>query len=95
MADPADVVIRPVVTEKSTALVEDRKYVFEVHPTASKRMIADAVEALFRVDVSGVNVMNIRGKPRRFGRFEGYRASKRKAIVTLAEGHTIDIYPGT
>ena len=94
MADPGDVVIRPVVTEKSTVLVEDRKYVFEVHPTASKHMIREAVEALFRVDVTDVNVMNLRGKPRRFGRFTGYRSSKRKAIVTLAEGHAIDIYPG-
>ncbi len=94
MADPGDVVIRPVVTEKSTTLVEDRKYVFEVHPGASKHAVAEAVEALFRVEVSDVNVMNLRGKPRRFGRFAGFRSSRRKAVVTLAEGHAIDIYPG-
>lgn len=94
MAEPGDVVIRPVVTEKSSMLVEDRKYVFEVHPRASKHEVAKAIEALFRVEVSGVNVMNIQGKPRRFGRFAGFRSARRKAVVTLAEGHTIDIYPG-
>ena len=94
MPEPSDVVIRPVVTEKSSMLVEDRKYVFEVHPQASKHEVAEAIEALFRVEVSGVNVMNIQGKPRRYGRFSGFRSSRRKAVVTLSEGHTIDVYPG-
>jgi len=94
MNDPVDIIIRPVVTEKTTSLVEHGKYVFEVHSAATKQAVAEAVGALFHVEVARVNVMNVSGKPRRFGKFTGFRPSKRKAIVTLVKGHTIDIYPG-
>jgi large subunit ribosomal protein L23 len=93
--DPADVLVRPLVTEKSTALGERGQYVFEVHAAASKHDVARAVEALFHVAVARVNVLNLRGKPRRFGRFVGRRADRRKAVVSLQEGHTINIFPGT
>ncbi len=92
--NPADVITRPIVTEKSTALSEFGKYVFQVRSGASKHAIRQAVEAMFHVEVMSVNVMNVRGKPRRMGRFEGHRSSWRKAVVTLREGHTIEIVPG-
>ncbi len=92
--DRADVLMRPIVTEKSTMLGEDRKYVFAVHPAANKHDVARAVEAMFHVEVARVNVMNVAGKLRRLGRFEGRRSNWRKAVVTLREGHSIDVYPG-
>ena len=92
--DRADVLMRPIVTEKSTLLSEDRKYVFAVHPNANKHDVARAVEAMFHVEVARVNVMNVPGKPRRQGRSEGRRSNWRKAVVTLREGHSIDVYPG-
>jgi large subunit ribosomal protein L23 len=94
-SSPADVLVRPLVTEKSTTLGEQRQYVFEVHPSANKHDVAGAVEAMFHVEVERVNVMNVKGKPRRFGRFAGVRPNWRKAVVTLREGHSIDIFPGT
>ena len=94
MLNPADVLLSPIVTEKSTALAEQRKYLFKVHPAAAKHQVARAVEAMFHVEVQQVNVMNVRGKPRRMGRFVGRRADWRKAVVTLRDGHSIDIYPG-
>ena len=91
----ADVLLRPLVTEKSTTLGEGGQYVFEVHAGASKLDVAHAIEAMFHVEVMRVNVLNLRGKPRRFGRFTGRRPDRRKAIVRLREGHTINIFPGT
>ena len=92
--NPADVITRPIVTEKSTALGEFGKYVFQVRADATKHSIRRAVEAMFRVEVASVNVMNVRGKPRRMGRFAGHRANWRKAVVTLREGHSIEVVPG-
>ena len=92
--NPADIITKPIVTEKSTALGELGKYVFQVRGGASKQAIRRAVEAMFHVEVSSVNVMNMRGKPRRFGRFEGHRPGWRKAIVTLREVHVIEVVPG-
>ncbi len=94
-ADAAAILVRPIVTEKSTVMGEDRKYAFEVRPSAGKHDVLRAVEAMFHVEVARVNIMNVRGKPRRFGRFRGYRSDWKKAVVTLREGHSIDIYPGT
>lgn len=92
--NPADVITRPIVTEKSTALSELGKYVFQVRSGASKHAVRRAVEAMFHVEVLSVNVMNVRGKPRRLGRSQGYRPNWRKAIVTLREGHSIEVVPG-
>lgn len=91
---PADVIVKPIVTEKSTSLAEQRKYSFQVRVGAPKLEIARAVEVMFHVEVASVNVMNVRGKPRRYGRSQGHRANWRKAVVTLSEGHSIDIVPG-
>lgn len=93
--NPADVIVRPIVTEKSTALSAEGQYVFEVRVGSTKHAVARAVEAMFRVEVAAVNVMNVRGKPRRYGRFQGRRAQWRKAVVTLDEGQSIEIFPGT
>jgi len=92
--NPADVIVKPIVTEKSTSLAEQRKYAFEVRVGAPKLVIARAVEAMFHVEVESVNVMNVRGKPRRYGRSQGHKSNWRKAVVTLGEGHSIEIVPG-
>lgn len=81
-----DIIIRPIITERSMAGIGMKKYTFEVAKSANKVEIAKAVEALFGVKVSKVNTMNVRGHLRRQGRFEGYTASWKKAIVSLTEG---------
>ena len=87
------VIQRPLFTEKSTTMVEqDNTYVFAVDPSATKRDIAEAVEKLFGVTVESVRTQNHRGKERRMGRFVGRRSSWKKAIVTLAEGNSIELY---
>ena len=88
-----DVVIRPIITEKSMAGSAEKKYTFEVHKDANKIEIAKAVAELFGVEVKKVNTLNVRGKFRRQGRFEGYTRSWKKAVVTLTEGSkTIEFF---
>ena len=95
MRDPREVVIRPVVTEKSSALIEDQGvYAFIVSRDANKIEIRRSIEELFDVRVLDVRTMNYRGKWRRVGRSLGRRPSVKKAIVTLAEGERIDVYEG-
>jgi large subunit ribosomal protein L23 len=87
------IIQRPLFTEKSTTLVErDNTYVFAVDPQATKRDIADAVEKLFGVTVTSVRTQNHRGKEKRMGRFTGRRSAWKKAIVTLGEGDSIELY---
>lgn len=86
MKAPQDVVIRPLVTEKSTRLMEGGKYSFIVSKDANKIEIKKAVEQLFDVKVKDVNTMHVKGKPRRVGIHRGYRPNWKKAIVTLQEG---------
>jgi large subunit ribosomal protein L23 len=87
------VIRRPLFTEKSTRVQErDNQYAFAVDPAANKRDIAEAIEKLFEVKVTNVRTQNHRGKVRRMGRFAGRRASWKKAVVTLAEGQTIELY---
>ena len=93
--DLRDVVIRPVVTEKTTALANGGKYVFEVHTRSNKHEIKDAVELLFKVDVTAVNVAKVRGKWRRFGKSRGRKPDWKKAVVTLQPGQNIELFPGT
>ena len=80
-----DIIIRPIITEKSMAGIGAKKYTFEVAKDATKIDIAHAVEALFDVKVQKVNTMHVRGHLRRQGRSQGYTRSWKKAIVTLAE----------
>ncbi|PKK94576.1 MAG: 50S ribosomal protein L23 [Tenericutes bacterium HGW-Tenericutes-5] len=90
--DKYDVIKRPIVSEKSTKLAEQRKYTFEVDRRANKIQIKDAIEAIFNVKVEKVNVVNGKAKAKRVGQYSGFTASVTKAIVTLKEGHKIDIY---
>ena len=90
-----DVIVRPIVTEKSTDLLDrNGKYSFVVARDANKVEIARAVEKLFNVHVREVRTMQYRGKERRVGRTIGRRASWKKAVVTLREGDTIEIFQG-
>lgn len=81
-----DIIIRPIITERSMTGIGMKKYTFEVAKNANKVEIAKAVEALFDVKVSKVNTMNVRGRLRRQGRTEGYTPAWKKAIVSLTEG---------
>lgn len=91
-----DIIIRPVITEKNTALMEIAKYTFEVAQSANKPMIKQAIEQLFEVRVKDVNTMNVKGKLKsqrsRGGVTTGYKRSWKKAIVTLVPGERIDIF---
>ena len=88
-----DIVIRPIITEKSMAGNAEKKYTFEVCKDANKIEIAKAGEELFGVKVQKVNTLNVRGKLRRQGRYEGYTRSWKKAVVTLTEGSkTIEFF---
>ncbi len=89
-----DVIRRPLITEKSTLVAEQNKIVFEVAPGADKQAIKEAVEALFKVSVTKVNTLTQKGKTKRFRGFLGRRSDVKKAIVTLAEGQSVDISTG-
>jgi large subunit ribosomal protein L23 len=95
MKTAQDIIIAPVITEKSMSGIADKKYTFKVAKDANKYQIADAVKELFKVDVAKVNTINVRGKSRRMGRYEGYTASWKKAIVTLtADSKPIEFFDG-
>jgi large subunit ribosomal protein L23 len=89
-----DIIRAPVVTEKSTRLGELNQVVFRVRDDATKPQIKAAVEALFQVKVTAVNTMNVKGKVKRFRGRLGQRSDVKKAIVTLAPGHSIDVTTG-
>lgn len=92
--DLRDVLIKPVVSEKSYALLDDNKYTFIVAPGSNKTQIKQAVETVFEVKVTGVNTINRQGKRKRTRTGFGQRAGTKRAIVTLAEGDRIDIFGG-
>jgi len=94
MKDYRDIIIRPVVTEKSMDLLADNKYTFIVDKKANKTEIKSAIEHIFKVDVEKVYTMNIKGKPKRMGRFEGKRPDRKKAIVALKAGQKIRLFEG-
>ena len=90
-----DIVIRPIITEKSMMGIAEKKYTFEVAKSATKIDIARAVEELFKVKVAKVNTVKVRGQLRRQGRFEGYTRAWKKAYVTLtADSKTIEFFEG-
>ncbi len=91
---PNEVLLAPVVSEKSYSLIEDRKYSFRVHPDAHKTQIRQAVEELFDVKVQAVNIVQVRSKPKRRGMISGRRPGWKKAIVQLREGQSIEIFEG-
>ncbi len=92
--NPRDILLRPVVSEKSYGLLDEGKYTFIVAPDANKTQIKQAVEEVFRVKVTGVNTLNRQGKRRRTRTGWGKRADTKRAIVTLADGDRIDIFGG-
>ena len=94
MSDPRDVLLEPVVSEKSYGLLEQNVYTFKVSPEATKPQIRDAVEAVFGVTVLKVNTLNRKGKRKRNRRTGtmGQRSASKRALVTLAEGDSIDLF---
>jgi large subunit ribosomal protein L23 len=96
MSDPRSVILRPVVSEKSYALLDQGVYTFVVAPDANKIEIRHAVEAIFGVNVVRVNTMNRRGKRKRNRRQQtfGKRSDTKRAVVTLASGQSIPIFEG-
>lgn len=86
-----DILIRPIVTEKSTALMEQGKYTFRVPLAATKIQIRQAVEQIFKVKVQAVNTMRYEGKLKRMGRTQGRRSDWKKAVVTLKPGEAIEL----
>jgi len=91
---PRDVIIRPIVSEKSYAGIEQNSYTFLVDPRSNKTEIKEAVQSIWGVRVTSVNTMNRQGKVKRRGWTKGKRADQKRAIVTLAEGDSIQIFEG-
>ena len=78
-----DVILRPVITEASMSELDNKRYTFDVDTRATKTQVKAAVEDIFDVKVAKINVMNVKGKKKRMGRYEGYTKKRRKGIVTL------------
>ncbi|HET7743470.1 MAG TPA: 50S ribosomal protein L23 [Gaiellaceae bacterium] len=91
---PNQVLLAPVVSEKSYSLITDRKYTFKVHEDAHKTQVRQAVEELFDVHVQSVNIVKVKSKPKRRGLTRGRRPGWKKAIVQLREGDAIEIFEG-
>ena len=92
MSNPRDVILAPVVSEKSYGLLDEGRYTFLVRRDANKTQIKQAVASIFGVQVTSVNTLNRKGKRKRFGLTYGRRKDTKRAIVTLAAGDTIDIF---
>ena len=93
-ANPRDVLIRPLVTEKTSGMMQDNKYTFEVALKATKTEIRQAVETIFKVKVIDVKTIRVGGKVKRMGVSVGRTSDYKKAIVKLAEGNTIPVFEG-
>ena len=91
---PNEVLLAPVVSEKSYSLIGDRTYTFKVHKNAHKTQVRQAVEELFEVHVENVNILKVQSKPKRRGTSMGTRPGWKKAIVQVREGDTIEIFEG-
>ena len=90
-----EVLVRPILTEKTDFAADElQQYTFEVDARANKHLVREAVEEAFDVEVVGVNIMNVRGKRRRWGRFTGKAHSWKKAVVTLSPGASISFFEG-
>ena len=92
--NPRSVIIRPIVSEKSYALLTANKYTFRVHPDAHKTQVRQAVEELFEVHVEAVNILQVRSKPKRRGMSRGRRPGWKKAIVKIRAGESIPVFEG-
>jgi large subunit ribosomal protein L23 len=91
---PNEILLAPVVSEKSYSLINDRKYSFRVHKDAHKTQVRQAVEQLFEVHVERVNIVKVQPKPKRRGMIRGKKPGWKKAIVQVREGETIEIFEG-
>ncbi|MBN2055582.1 50S ribosomal protein L23 [bacterium] len=93
--DPRTIIVKPIITERSTSL-KDRynQVLFQVHIDANKIEIHKAVEEIFNVEVENVRTFRVKGKFKRLGRYEGWRSDWKKAIVTLKQGHSIELFEG-
>ena len=91
---PNEVLLAPVVSEKSYSFIGQNKYTFRIHPNAHKTQVRQAVEELFGVKVLNVNVLKVQSKPKRRGLTKGRRPGWKKAIVELREGYEIEIFEG-
>ena len=90
-----DVILRPVITEASMSELDNKRYTFDVDTRATKTQVKAAVEDIFDVKVAKINVMNVKGKKKRMGRYEGYTSAWKKAIVTLkADSKPIEFFDG-
>jgi large subunit ribosomal protein L23 len=89
----ADLVRRPIITEKATQLLENNQYTFEVDPRSTKTQIKAAIELLFEVKIEGISTAKPPRKSKRVGKFAGHRPHYKRAIVTLAEGNSIPLFP--
>ena len=94
IADPRDIILKPVISEKSYGLLEDNKYTFVVRPDANKTQIKIAIEQIFNVTVLGVNTLNRQGKRKRTRHGFGSRKNTKRAVVSLKPGDTIEIFGG-
>ena len=92
--DPNQILLAPVVSEKSYSQIADRKYTFKVHKDAHKTQVRQAVEQLFEVAVQDVKILKVQPKPKRRGMIKGVRPGWKKAIVRVREGQTIEIFEG-
>ena len=96
MTDYRDVILRPIITEKTMKMMaEDNKVTFEVAKGANKVLVRQAVEALFKVDVEKVNMQNTKPKTKRVGRYTGKTSAVHKAIVKIKKGQSIDLFNET
>ena len=95
MKDLRDVILRPIITERTTEMMAENKYVFEVSPKSNKTEVKQAIEKVFDVKVESVNTINVKGKPKRMGRYIGKRKDWKKAIVKLsADSKPLEFYEG-
>ncbi|MEA4883226.1 MAG: 50S ribosomal protein L23 [Clostridia bacterium] len=94
MAHPQDIIIKPIITEKSTAMAEANRYVFKVRRDANKIEIAQAIEDIFKVKVVSVNTLIVPGKLKRQGKSQGMTPAWKKAMITLKDGDRIALFEG-
>jgi large subunit ribosomal protein L23 len=95
MKNPRDIIKRPIITERTSDMMADNKYAFEVDVRSNKTEIKHAIEDIFGVDVVSVNTINVRKKPKRFGRHSGFTARRKKAIVKLtADSKPLEFFEG-
>jgi large subunit ribosomal protein L23 len=93
MKNPRDIIKRPIITERSSEMMADKKYVFEVDIRSNKTEIKVAIEQIFKVKVTNVNTLRMPAKPKRYGRYSGYTSEWKKAIVTLsAESKELEFF---